>query len=657
MVSSRFPHLLKPLALGDIELKNRIVMPAHGSAMATGGHITEQYPAYLAARARGGVGLIIMEAASVHETAVGAGRWVNIDNDDCIPGFKTVAEAVHAHGTPLFGQLYHPGRGDIAGSTDDGTVAVTYAPSAVMCERSQHLPRVMSKWLIAQIVHAYGAAAARIVGAGFDGIEIMGHHAHLIAQFLSPRVNRRTDLYGGNFENRLRFVSEIVEEVRGRIGDRPLGLRVSGHEDGTEGMRLEDTVAVCRAIDGLGMIDYFSVNGGSCSSYDGGIQVVPPMVYEPGYTAAYSAAVREVVSVPVLVTGRINRPQEAERILAAGQADLCGCARAMICDPEFAQKTSDGLDDDIRVCIACNQACIGHVGKGASVSCIQFPESGRETLYPLPHPPAARPFDVMVVGGGPGGMKAAAVAAARGHRVTLYEKAVRLGGQVLLAERLPDRAEFGGIVTNLAREMNMAGVAIRVGVEVTAEFVRHQMPDTVVLATGARPHWPDLEDDGGGLQIVHAWQVVAGEVEVGRRVVIVDGKMDWVAMGLAEQLARAGSHVRLGALGYMPGANIPNSVRDHWSGVLNSLGVEVTSQLRLKGAANGAVFFEHAVGYQPVILENVDTLVVSFGGTPVVDLELALEDEAVSVLTVGDCLMPRTAEEAVLEGLRAALVL
>ena len=654
MVSSRFPHLLTPLTLRSIELNNRIVMPAHGSAMAMGGHITERYPAYLAARARGGAGLIIMEAASVHETAVGAGRWVNIHDDDCVPGFRTVAEAVHAHGTPLFGQLYHPGRGDIGGSTDDGTVAVTYAPSAVMCERSQFLPRVMSTRLIAEVVRAYGDAAARMVRAGFDGIEIMGHHAHLIAQFLSPRVNRRTDAYGGNAENRLRFVVEIVEEVRGRIADRPLGLRVSGHEDGTEGMQLEDTVGVCRAVDRAGMIDYFSVNGGSCSSYDGGIQVVPPMVYEPGYTAAYSAAVREVVSVPVLVTGRINRPQDAERILAAGHADLCGCARAMICDPEFARKTMEGRADDIRVCIACNQACIGHVGKGASISCIQFPESGRETRYPLPHPPAVQTLAVMVVGGGPGGMKAAAVAAARGHRVTLCEKNARLGGQVLLAERLPDRAEFGGIVTNLTREMEVAGVAVRVGTEVTVDLIRHERPDAIILAAGARPHWPDLED-GGGLQIVHAWQVVAGEVEVGQRVVIADGKMDWVAMGLAEQLVRAGSHVRLCALGYMPGANIPKSVCDHWSGVLHSLGVEAIPQMRLKGAADGAVFFEHTIGFGPVILEDVDTLIVSSGGAPVVDLELALEGEAAIVRAIGDCQMPRTAEEAVLEGLKAAL--
>ena len=655
-MSDRFPHLLAPLTLRGIELKNRIVMPAHGSAMASDGHITERYPAYLAARAKGGAGLIIMEAASVHETGVGAGRWVNIHDDTCIPGFRRVAEAVHAHGTPLFGQLYHPGRGDIAGSTNDGTLGVTWAPSALMCEKNQLLPRVLSPRLIAEVVRSYGDAAARIVSAGFDGIEIMGHHAHLIAQFLCPRVNSRTDAYGGSFDNRLRFAREVIEEVRGRIGERPLGLRLSGREDRSEGMAPDDTVAVAGAVDGLGMIDYFSINGGSCSTMDGGIQVVPPMVYAPGYTAEYAAAVRAVVSVPVLVTGRINTPQEGERILAAGQADLAGCARAMICDPEFARKTIEDRSDEIRVCIACNQACIGHVAKGASISCIQFPESGRETRFPLPHPPTARPLKVMVVGGGPGGMKAAAVAAARGHRVALCEQERRLGGLVHLAERLPDRAEFGGLATNLQREVEQAGVDVRLGTQVTRALVETEAPDAVILATGSRPHWPTLED-GGGIAVVHAWDVVTNKMAVGKRVVIADGKLDWVAPGLAERLAREGCTVRLCTLGLMPGANIPYGVRDHWSGVLHGLGVQTRTHLRLKGAADGAVFFEHAIALEPVILEDIDTLIVSWGGEPVTELEAALEDWPGTLLLAGDCLVPRTAEEAVFEGMKAALAL
>ena len=631
-------------------------MPAHGSAMASGGHVTERYPAYLAARARGGAGLIIMEAASVHETGVGSGRWVNIHDDSCIPGFRKVAEAVHAHGTPLFGQLYHPGRGDIAGSTDDGTLGVTWAPSALMCEKSQLLPRVLTPRLIAGIVGSYGDAAARIVSAGFDGIEIMGHHAHLIAQFLCPRVNRRSDAYGGSFENRLRFAREVIEEVRGRIGQRPLGLRLSGREDRSEGMAPEDTIAVAQAVDELGMVDYFSINGGSCSTMDGGIQVVPPMVYAPGYTAEYAAAVRAVVGVPVLVTGRINTPQEAERILAAGQADLAGCARAMICDPEFARKTIEDRAETIRACIACNQACIGHVAKGASISCIQFPESGRETLYPLPHPRTPRPLNVMVVGGGPGGMKAAAVAAARGHRVSLHETDRRLGGLVHLAERLPDRAEFGGLATNLEREVAEAGVAVHLGSTVTRAMVDATAPDAVILATGSRPHWPELET-GEGIGIVHAWDVAAGRAEVGKRIVIADGRMDWVGTGLAEQLACEGCSVRLCTLGYMPSANIPYGVRDHWSGVLHSLGVETRTHLRLKGAADGAVFFEHASALEHAILEDVDTLIVAWGGAPVGELEIALEGWGGTLLLAGDCLAPRTAEEAVFEGMKAALAL
>jgi len=371
---------------------------------------------------------------------------------------------------------------------------------------------------------------------------------------------------------------------------------------------------------------------------------------------AYAAAVKAVVSVPVLVTGRINTPQEAERILAAGQADLAGCARAMICDPEFARKTIEGRPDDIRACIACNQACIGHVAKGASISCIQFPESGRETLYPLPHPRTTRRLKVLVAGGGPAGMKAAAVAAARGHEVVLCEASSRLGGLVQLAERLPDRAEFGGLAVNLRREVERAGVTVRLGVPVTRALVEADAPDAVIVATGSRPHWPDIED-GGGLHVVHAWDVVAGVGEAGKRVVIADGRLDWVASGLAERLARDGHHVRLCSLGLMPASNIPSGVRDHWSGVLHRLGVESRAHLRLRGAADGAVFFEHAIVREPVILEDVDTLVVAGGGAPVTELEESLDGWPGRLLLAGDCLVPRTAEEAVLEGLKAALAL
>jgi NADPH-dependent 2,4-dienoyl-CoA reductase/sulfur reductase-like enzyme len=240
--------------------------------------------------------------------------------------------------------------------------------------------------------------------------------------------------------------------------------------------------------------------------------IVPPMLVETGYVAPFAAAVKARVSKPVFVAGRINQPQTAEQILASGQADMCGMTRAMIADPEMANKARTGHGDDIRACIACNQACIGRMQAGYSISCIQHPETGRELIYG-DITPAEHPRRVMVVGGGPGGMKAAMVASRRGHQVTLYEKSARLGGQVLLAQLLPGRAEFGGLVTNFEREIELAGVEVIKRTEVTPELVAEQAPEAIILATGARPYVPAIEGMAEG-HVVDAWQVIRGEANV-----------------------------------------------------------------------------------------------------------------------------------------------
>ena len=656
LTAPHFPLLFSPLRLRHLTLRNRIVSTAHGTFMSVDGLPTERIAAYQAARAAGGVGLIIHEASSVHQSGVGASRYATCHTDACIPGYRRIAKAVHDHGGIIFGQLYHPGRGDIAGSSDDGSIAVSYAPSAVPCERLQLMPRPMPLNLVREVISAYGSAAGRFKQAGMDGIEIMAHHGHLVSQFLNPRTNRRDDAYGGSFENRLRFLSEIVVEVRGAVGDEPpIGLRISGDEMGNDGLTSEEALAVCVAADRLGEIDYFHVIAGSCSNFDGGIHVVPPMAIEPGYVAPYAARIRSQVTKPVLVTGRINRPEVAERILADRQADFCGMTRAMICDPDLANKTREGRLADIRYCIGCNQACIGHAAKGAAISCIQFPESGRELVYGR-RTAAQRRRRVLVAGGGPAGMKAAAVAAERGHDVTLFEKADRLGGQALLAQLLPGRMEFGGIVSNLAREVERAGVKVLLGTPVTADLVLEQAPDAFVIATGALPYRPVIPGSDSG-QVVDAWQVLRDQVNVGASVVIADGRLDGVAMGLAERFARAGCRVRLAVAGYMAGQNLQAMVRDHWAGILYGLDVEVLTYLRIARVDGRDVAFEHVASRAPVSLTDVDTLVLALGQIQNAPLERELADWSGELHMIGDCLTPRTAEEAVLEGLKVGAAL
>ncbi len=652
-MSRDFPRLFSPLALRGVTLRNRIVSTAHGTYMARGGLANDRIAAYHEARARGGAGLIICEAASVHATAVGAGRYAAAHSDACIGPYRRVVERIRAGGAAAFGQLYHPGRGDIAGSSDDGTAALAYAPSALACERNQIVPRAMPRSLVREVIGAYADAAARMREAGFQGIEVMAHHGHLVSQFLNPRINRRGDEYGGSERARFRFLHEVLEAVRARLDDgMPLGVRVCADEMDEEGLRADEALAVCRAIEHTGLADYLSVNLGSTSSARGGVHVTAPMAVPPGYIAPYARAIRSAVDLPVIATGRINEPRIAERLLAEGAADLCGMTRALICDPELAAKAREGRSDTIRVCIACNQACIGHGAKGAPISCIQYPESGREQTF-LPRPRAARRLRVLVAGGGPAGLKAAAVAAECGHSVTLYEARGELGGQALIAARFPGRGEFRRLAENLAGEARRAGVECITGTGLTPGLVMESGPDAVIVATGARDRPVPAELDG---DVVTAWQVALEERETGRRVLIADRRLDWSALGAAEKLARAGCEVRLAVIGDVPGQNVPAGVRSHALGELDSLGVQVLPHLALVGFAGGVTRFRHTSSARETDLSDVDTLVLVEGPVSNTSLEEALEDCSATVRYAGDCLSPRTAEEAVLEGLRAGLL-
>jgi len=356
------------------------------------------------------------------------------------------------------------------------------------------------------------------------------------------------------------------------------------------------------------------------------------------------------VTKPVIVTGRINQPQVAESIIAAGEADACGMTRAMICDPEMPVKAEQGRTDDIRACIACNQACIGHFHKGYPISCIQHPETGRELAYGELRR-AGKAKRVLVAGGGPAGMKAAAVLAARGHEVTLCEAAPQLGGQARLAQLLPGRAEFGGIITNLAREMELAGVEVRRNAPVDRALADAIAPDTIVIATGARPYWPNFEGRDEA-HCIDAWQVFEGNANIGSSVVIADWRADWIGLGLAEKLARDGCRVRLCINGLMAGEVIPWYVRDEAVGRLNKLGVEIITYARLFGAAGDTIYMQHTTSGEPIILDKVDTLVLSQGHESVSALEEELDDWPGEIHVIGDAASPRTAEEAVLEGLR-----
>jgi len=651
-MSAQFPQLLSPLTIGAVRIKNRIMSTGHDTVLPTESRVNDALIAYHRARAQGGVGLVVLQVSGVHESARYTSHALMATDDDCIPGYRALAEALHGEGCKVFAQLFHPGREIM--ETADGLLAVAYSASVSPNERFHVMPRALTIVQIADIVAGYAAAARRMQIAGIDGVEVVASHGYLPSQFLNPRVNRRQDGYGGSDVARRRFLAEVLDAIRAATGpDFVIGLRISAGELDAEGLAEDEALTNVAALED--QLDYVSVIAGNSASIGGSVHIVPPMTVANAYLAPVAARFKARLSIPVMVAGRINQPHEAEQVIASGQADVCGMTRALICDPDMPAKAAAGRQDDIRACIACNQACIGRFHRGLPISCIQHPQSGRELQYGSLNPAAQR-REVLVIGGGPAGMKAASIAAQRGHSVRLYEAGPRLGGQAALAQLLPGRAEFGGLITNLQSEMQRYGVEVSLNSPVDRALVEQLAPDAIIVATGARPRRPEMEA-GGSMQALDAWQILRDNAATGRSVLIADWRCDWVGPGIAIRLASAGCRVKLAVNGTNPGQLLQMYVRDDLVAQMHRLGVEVIPYARLYGHDDDTVFMQHTASEEAMLFDGIDTLVLCQGQEPDDGLLAELAGIDAEIHAIGDCLAPRTAEEAIYEGMRVAWTL
>ncbi len=647
MIESQFPNLFSEITIGNCVIPNRIVSTGHHTYLSDVVP-DERLVAYHQARAKGGAGLIVSEIVAAHASAGFSSNLLQARDHDAIPAYQKLTRACHQHGSKMFAQLFHPGREVL--SSPSGMLPVAWAPSAVPNERFHIMPKPMPVEMIVDVVAGHGNAAAILAEAGFDGFEIVANHGYLPAQFLNPRTNLRQDEYGGDDNGRRKFLVGLIQQIRKSAPGLVVGLRISGNEMDDLGLTLDEVVTNGRALAPL--LDYLSIVAGTSASLAGSVHIVPPMGIDPGYVSPQSEVLRHETSLPVIVTGRINQPQVAEQIIARGEADLCGMTRAMICDPDMAIKAKRGQFEQIRACIGCNQSCIGRAHKGLGISCIQHPESGREIEFAT-LPEIDRSKKIMVVGGGPAGMKAAAIAAARGHQVSLHEQQLHLGGQAQLAADLPGREDFAGITENLSREMTDAGVQVSTNSMVTLETISVEQPDQVILATGALPLLPDFA--GNDLDnVVTAWGILNNDVALGQRVVIADWRSDWIGLGLAEKLAREGRQVTLFTNAAMAGETLQIYTRNHYLGRVKKLGVDITAHARLYGFDGDTVFFQDTITMEPIEVESVDTLVLSMGHSSLNRLELELKQTNIEYHCIGDCVTPRTAEEAVYDGLQIA---
>ncbi len=684
--------LFSPISIGKMELKNRIVLPAMHLNYCPTGEVTDDLVEFYRVRAQGGVGLVIVGGCGIDRVGNTLGM-IQLDEDRFIPGLQRLVDAVHSAGAKIIPQLYQAG--NYASSFITGNQPV--APSPIPSRLTKEVPHELTKDEIKEMVQRFAEAAGRAQKAGFDGVEILAGTGYLISEFLSPATNKRTDEYGGDLDNRLRFALEIVEAIREKVGpDFTFIARIAGNDFVPGGHTNKEAQLVAQALVKAG-VDAINVTGGWHET------VVPQITMNvPAGTYRYLVrGIKEAVDVPVFASNRINTPELAEDILTSGDGDLVCLGRAILADPFFPLKAEGKLDEPIRPCVACNQGCLDHVFKGLPVGCLVNAEAGREAKLEVSRlsfeansigekesaatNEQTSPQKILVVGAGVAGLEFARVASKAGHEVTIWEKSSELGGQLNLAAAPPGRQDFHRFTEYLVQSCEKQGVNILTGQEASLENIQDGVNKEgftqVVIATGAVPMCPPFPLEEGA-SLVQAWDVLNG-LDTGKNVVIVGGGSVGVETAiylasqgtidgetlkflivnqaenqemLAKLLFRGRKQVSIVEMDKGVGRDMGPSTR--WSMIadLKRHGIKVHTHTKVKEVRKDGVWAE---GPEGEVLISGDTVVCAIGSQANQDLYLALKDKLppqVSIQIIGDATKPAKVLDAVKAAYDAALL-
>jgi len=626
-MAEQFEYLFSPIDLGGMTVPNRIVVPGHYPAMRDPDTLPgDRLIAYWESKAKGGVGMICTGVWGVHPTTVMAPSRM----PQAVEKLKRAADTIKQHGTRFLVQLWHGGSQSISGLVGNQG----WSASAVPSRPGAPVPHAMTKDEIKEFIEGFASTAAEVKKAGVDGVELHGAHGYLFNQFMSPVTNKRSDEYGGDMEGRMRFTLEVIDAVRGAVGDDfVLGIRFNGDEFRPGGYTLDNMLLMAPMMADTGKLDYLNVS-------TGGYQVIAPMYFPLGHSVYLASEIRQVVDLPVCCIGRINDPVQAERILAEHHADLVAMNRATICDPEMPKKAREGRLDEIRKCLACSEGCWQNVSDRhpLGVTCAYNPTVGKEGIPGwLEMIPAQAKKRVMVIGGGPAGLETARVAAARGHEVSVWDKNDELGGLIRVAAKPPSREDMEEVPRYYQYQMELLDVGVHLNSEVTVETVKKENPDVVVVATGSLPRVPDDIEGVDQDNVVNVRDVLTGKIEAGQNVLIVDYQRHIQGLGTADFLAKQGKSVEVITPDPSPGEDMEGITRMALYQRLYTAGVKLTPNTLLQKIDGNTVTVANGFTEEERVIEDVDTVVLSFGGIEDNALYYALKGQVKELYSVGDC--------------------
>ena len=661
-MSQLFPHLFSPLDLRHKRLKHRLNFGAHTANMAEDGLPGARHLHYYLERAIGGAAMIVVEPVPAHRTGVLTRGNFRHESDAVVPHFRRITDACHAHGAVMIQQIYHVGQHGDA----DNSFEPSWGPSALPSYHDSDGSHAMSEAEILEMIEAFAQAARRAKAAGFDGVELFAAYHALIDQFWTPWSNRRDDRWGRTFDNRMRFSRSIIERIRALTGDDfIIGVAISCDPDVKVALQIEALCEIVAWHDQRGLIDYVTCGTGSYFDF---YKLMPTFLYADKLGPPFAEELKKITRhARVQAESHIRTPENANAVIASGQADMVSIVRGQIADPHLATKAMEDRPDDVRGCISCNQMCWGRRYRDYWISCLINPSAGREFEWGGDRfTRAASPRRVLVVGGGPAGLEAARVAAERGHQVILAEASHQLGGQFRLAGEQPRRAQILDLIAWYERQLEKLQVQVRLNTPLEAADIGDFEVDEVVLATGSLPAetgfqrgLPELEAlpglERGNVFSVN--DVMSRACRPGRRVLLLDDLGHWQGCGTAWHLAEQGHAVTLITPHPMAGFELVRTAAD-WPlrRRLKQLGVRTITDAGIREwRGDAARVVDLQDGSEQLI--EADTLVLATCNRSETWLQDELNGAAISVHAIGDCVAPRHANMAFYEGRKLGLAL